>query len=190
MAPIHDLARTGDIEGLRALLDCGDLLKAREIAEMRDGHKRTALHLASFFGYAECVEFLVQFSDANGEASDGYIALHFASQRGHDKVVRTLLRHSRIDRKTYKGMTPFHLACMKASAINGHGDVARLLISKGCDTAIKSKQGKTGLDLVQDVSLRSELEELMNNSATKRKRSHDMSKNDFDSPNKLVKPNT
>ena len=69
---LHDLARKGDLEGVEALLvedgvDISTVLNAlltfRHSCDFSDGMdklRRTALHLAAFFGHASVVSALIK----------------------------------------------------------------------------------------------------------------------------------
>ena len=53
------------------------------------------------------------------DSSDGWTGLHYASQNGHDKIVRMLLAHPDIDvnLKDYDGSTPFLWTCREGDTL-------------------------------------------------------------------------
>ena len=184
MTDVHSLARSGDDQALRTLLDCGDLAKAREIAGQKDSHSRTPLHLAAFFGHSQAVEVLLKYSDIDAAAMDGFTALHFAAQKGHTEVTKLLVKQSNIDRKTYKSQTPLHLACAKATPGSSYEGVIQELILRGCDTSVKSKQGKTPIELIADGGLKQQAEQWIIDRKNKKHRSRADSEHEGASPKK------
>lgn len=151
---LHGLAKEGDSKAISKLLDCGDLAKARTMASMKDSLSRTPLHLAAFFGHTDSVSVLLEYSEVDSVASDGFTALHFAAQRGHVEVVRRLMMTANVNRKTFKSLTPLHLACQKSSPGSGHEAVICELLNKRADASVTTRKGETALELVSDPDLR------------------------------------
>lgn len=160
---LHTAAREGNLEKLGALLTDAEAMKA---VNATDRHRRTALHLAAFFGKSEAVDTLLEKgADPHCEAMDGFLPLHFAAQSGHLEVLRLLVRKvgakgerglvkRYVNRVVPKGKkSALHLALQK-----GHSDCARFLVMKHASTELQTSQNQTALDLCQDVELRKELE--------------------------------
>ena len=178
--PIHTAAWDGDLAGVQAELDKGvDVNEAdinfynlaplhyaaihgqKEIAELliaagadvsaNTTTRGTPLHLVAFEGHKEIIELLIaEGADVNAiivsgplQFNVGDIALNFTT----DSEIAALLRkHGGMTSEELRsGMTPLHLA-----AVNGHKEVAELLIAKGADVNEKiasgSNKNKTPLD--------------------------------------------
>ena len=83
--------------------------------------------------------------DISSEDSNGWRALHFAADGGHEARVRQLLdRGADKEARTNGGLTALHLAASK-----GHDSTAQLLIRNfGVDKKIKDNSGRTALFLL------------------------------------------
>lgn len=80
-------------------------------ADDRDGHRRTALHVAAEAGHVVVVSALLQNgADFDATDAEGDNALHVAVREGQLSVARTLLTESRLDAETLnlKGRNPLH----------------------------------------------------------------------------------
>lgn len=80
-------------------------------ADDRDGHRRTALHVAAEAGHVVVVSALLQNgADFDATDAEGDNALHIAVREGQLSVARTLLTESRLDAETLnlKGRNPLH----------------------------------------------------------------------------------
>ena len=97
-------------------------------------------------GDAAAVESLLkQGTDPNIAAGEGMTALHWAAERGHQKVVELLISSGAVvDTKTRIGKyTPLHLASR-----SGHGEATRLLLTAGSNpNATTTTSGVTPLHL-------------------------------------------
>ena len=97
-------------------------------------------------GDVSAVESLLkQGADPNAAAGDGMTALHWAAERGHQKVIELLISSgAALDTKTRIGKyTPLHLASR-----GGHGGVTRLLLKAGSNpNATTTTSGVTPLHL-------------------------------------------
>jgi hypothetical protein len=122
-------------------------LDSMRAEESRGGSRRTQLMRAALNGNEKRVRELV----AAGAKLDlvhggGWSALHYASDRGHARIVKLLL-----DGK-YEGKgacTNLHYngswtALIRAS-VNGHEAVARLLLERGADVTLRDSDGRTAL---------------------------------------------
>jgi len=159
---LHVAARDGDIEKLKALLEAAEDEKA---VNATDQHRRTPLHLAAFFGHALAVQLLLEKgADAQREAMDGFLALHFAAQQGRLDVVQAITRHlsggkehgvvkKHVNRVVHKGKkSALHLALQK-----NHVECAKFLVMKGASTEAKTAGGQSAIDLCQSDELRAAL---------------------------------
>ena len=84
-------------------------------------------------GDAAAVLLLIeQGADVNAAEGDGMTALHWAAERGHERVVEVLIATgATVDAETRVGRyTPLHLA-----GRGGHGRVVRRLLEAGSDPA-------------------------------------------------------
>lgn len=106
----------------------------------------TPLGLASFFGHAGIVAFLLsKGADVNMAAKNdlGVAPLHSAAAGRHGEIVRLLLDHgSDVNARQQSGYTALHSA-----AHNGGTDMVRLLLERGAAVNAKSDDGVTPLQL-------------------------------------------
>eukprot|EP01018_Ginkgo_biloba_P005317 Gb_26538 [translate_table: standard] len=73
-------------------------------------------------------------------------AIHFASQKGHLQIIRTLLTSGvSVNACTRKGMTPLHYAVQ-----GGHVELVKHLIRKGASLSAETKAGKRPIDLAKN----------------------------------------
>lgn len=79
-------AQTGDLDALQRHIHSGGPKKP-------DANGKTALMWAAIRGHAECVDFLLPFSDATVQDYEGKSALMWAAVRGHTECARLLLPH-------------------------------------------------------------------------------------------------
>lgn len=94
-------------------------------------------------------------ADVGAAAMDDMGAIHFAAQKGHLEVVRTLLSSGASAKaSTRKGLTPLHYAVQ-----GSHSELVKYLVRKGASLSIKTKSGKTPIDLASNEEIRSFLEE-------------------------------
>ena len=88
---------------------------------------------------------LKQGADPNAATGDGMTALHWAAERGHQKVIELLISSgAAVDTRTRIGKyTPLHLASR-----GGHGGIARVLLEAGSNpNATTTTSGVTPLHL-------------------------------------------
>ena len=110
----------------------------------------TPLHLAAFFGHRQAAEALLDAGadmlavSRNDEAN---VPINAAAAGRRNEVVRLLVdRGCPVDaRGTDGGYTALHLA-----AHDGNVDLVRFLLSRGADTALRTGNGKTALDLARE----------------------------------------
>jgi ankyrin repeat protein len=81
------------------------------------------------------------YSLVNRKDDNGWTALHFAANRGHEAVVQLLLnKGADINAKTKTGTTALHIAAQRGSEV-----VVRLLIDRGADVEAKDNRGEMAL---------------------------------------------
>lgn len=131
---IHDAARTGNFEKVKALLkDHPDLVFSQD----KDGD--TPLHWAAAKDIAELL--LANKAEVNAKDNRGDTPLHSAAFNGHKDVAELLLSvGAAVTAIDIDGKTPLHLA-----ALGGHRDVAELLLAHGADVNAKDNIGATPL---------------------------------------------
>jgi ankyrin repeat protein len=120
---IHDAARDGDLEKVKALLkDNPDLVFSK------DNVGWMPLEFAAWKGYKDIVELLLASNaDVNAKDNLGDTPLHFAVANDHKDVVELLLASKAdVNAKDKAGETPLHEAAMK-----DHKDVAKFLLQHG-----------------------------------------------------------
>jgi|APEBP8051072266_1049373.scaffolds.fasta_scaffold04505_3 hypothetical protein len=108
----------------------------------------TPLILAAAERHSDTVAVLLEAgSDPNAANTLGRTALMFASIYGQDTIVRLLLEHGakpNLVPNDHSGWT-----ALMAAAARGHVNTVALLLSHGADPHIKSKDGKTAIDLAR-----------------------------------------
>jgi uncharacterized protein len=106
----------------------------------------TALHLASFFGFADCVRVLIEAGAKLNERSNNAMEnmpLHAAAAGRHAEIVRVLLeRGAWVNARQHGGWTALH-----AAAQNGDVVLANLLIAAGADVRARADNNQSALDL-------------------------------------------
>ena len=91
-APIHDAARSGDVEAAARLLD-DDQLSENSV----DASGRTPLSLAAAAGQRDLVSFFLERGALVNSTNDrGATPLHFAASRGDSQIVRVLIEHGAV----------------------------------------------------------------------------------------------
>ncbi|KAM5354270.1 hypothetical protein ACJ41O_000920 [Fusarium nematophilum] len=134
--PIHQVAQTGFLDGVKLLIDndpgCVHVLGADSMS---------AIILAAYKGHGEIVELLIKHKvDLNVAATDNLVtAIHMAARSGHRGIVDMLLKAgAKYDPKEKDGETPLWLA-----AQGGHDQIVKMLLSKGANpNAIWEKTGR------------------------------------------------
>ncbi|MHB9133013.1 MAG: ankyrin repeat domain-containing protein [Armatimonadota bacterium] len=138
---VHHLARQGDADALRALLEVDPLL-----VNTMDEQGITPLHYAATEGHAAVVSLLLDYgATVNVKATrwGGRTPLHKAAEGGHAEVASLLLtRGADLHSKNRNGRTSLHLA-----AGRGHATIAQLLLQRGTEVNARDTDGKTPLHL-------------------------------------------
>ena len=135
--PLHDAAREGDLEKVRALLGEGAEVDAQ------NDRGETPLILSILEGHADVVELLIaRDADVMARNKRGLTPLHAAAYSGSAELAQLLLDHGAAleDRANVSGATPLIVA-----AEENHVAVAELLIARGADLSIPDRDGFTPL---------------------------------------------
>jgi len=132
---IHDAARSGDLEKVKALLK-GD----PNLVVTIDDAGATPLYVAVASGHKEVVELLLSNNaDINAKTTRGLAPLHWAAAIGNKDMVELLLAHQAdVNIKNDNGETPLHLA-----AVFNYKEVVEILLAHGADINAKDKVGAT-----------------------------------------------
>lgn len=94
-------------------------------------------------------------ADVGAAAVDDMGAIHFACQKGHLEVVRTLLSVGvSVKSITRKGLTPLHYA-----AQGSHFELVKYLVKKGANVRATTKAGKNPADVAGNAETQNFLEE-------------------------------
>ena len=98
--------------------------------DLREVGIQFVFHAASNNGLIDLMEYLLEkgLSDLNCTTPDGYTCLHFACFAGSLPLVKSLIRHHRLNKNAITagdGFTPLH-----AASYNGHKAVVRYLVEE------------------------------------------------------------
>jgi ankyrin repeat protein len=121
---IHDAARNGDLEMVKALLE-----RNPGLVFSKDDKGWTPLHRAANRGHNALAELLLaNKADVNVKGYYGFTPLHEAAFNGNKDVVELLLANkANVNAKDDDGMTPLQLAMSE-----GYKDIAEFLRRHGC----------------------------------------------------------
>jgi ankyrin repeat protein len=135
--PLHDAARDGDLQKVRALIDEGAVIDAQS------DRGETPLILATLAGQKEVVELLIEQGAAtDGRNEGGFTPLHAAAYSGDAAIAELLIAKGADinDAENKAGVTPLFPAIEE-----DHEEVAELLITQGADLSSKEKVGYAAL---------------------------------------------
>jgi serine/threonine protein kinase len=157
IADIHDAAKSGDIERVRALLNSNPNLISSKTDE-----GLTPLHEAALYGRKEVVELLLgRKAEINSTDNGGGTALHYAAMNAHKDVVELLLANNiEVDATNLDGDTPLDYAAMK-----GHNDIIKLLLAKKANVNATDKLGTDALHFAAQEGHTDVVELLLDNKA-------------------------
>lgn len=135
--PLHDAARSGDVEATKQLLDNGAALAEPDEAG------EPPLLIAALAGKTEIVALLLESgADLNVRNKGGLTALHAAAYGGNIEVVKLLVSKGASVNDTanlYK-MSPLH-----AAAEEGHAEVVAFLLANKAEIEATERNGYTPL---------------------------------------------
>jgi ankyrin repeat protein len=147
---LHDIARQGQVEMLRLLLE------AKADVSQRNQSGWTPLHTASFAGYTEIMSLLLEAkADATATDDNGLTVLHLPTNAATAK----LLLDTKSDVRTEWGATlnsdvaPNHdggWTALHVASWRGCEDVAKILLENQADIFAKTVKGYTGLHLASE----------------------------------------
>jgi len=135
--PLHDAARDGDLEQVRALIDGGADLDAKSI------NGETALNMAILDGHVAVAGLLIDGgADVDGRNTGGFTPLHAAAYVNSVEIAEQLLsRGADInDQMNKAGVTPLSVASEE-----GHSGVVKALIKHGADLEAGERNDYTPL---------------------------------------------
>ncbi|WP_214412392.1 ankyrin repeat domain-containing protein [Sphaerisporangium fuscum] len=148
---LMDAVTGGDVTTVRKLLASGFPVDMRwpVVNGFNDAH--TALLVACRDGHTEIVEALLAAgADVNAvEPTFGAVPLHKAVYNGHADITRLLVARPGIDlafQGATNGYSPLHDALW-----HGYADCARVLVEAGAPLDLVGHDGKTPLDLAEEV---------------------------------------
>jgi len=120
---IHEAAKAGDLEKIKALLKDNP-----ELVFSKDTNGATSLHAAAAIGHKDVAELLLAHkAEVNAKENDGATPLHVAACEGHKDVVKLLLANeAEANAKDNNSRTPLAWATHKS-----HENVAELLRQHG-----------------------------------------------------------
>jgi ankyrin repeat protein len=162
--PIHDAAKSGDMEKIKALLKGNP-----ELVSCKGKDDETPLHLAAENGHKDVVELLLaNNADVNARSNGDWTPLQNAVVRGNKDVAELLLANG-ADLKAKKvfGMTLLHMLVMR-----NNKDMVTFVLAKGADINAKDNQGDTPLHTAASMGYKDLAEVLVSNKADVNVKNH------------------
>ena len=135
---LHAAASSGNLKGVKLLLDRGVNIEA---TEMRG---QTALHWAAYYGHLVVVNFLLsRGASVNAKDFRGKTPLRMAAKYGHLETASCLLMQgAELNVRDAKQQTPYFVALLQ-----GRNTVANYLEEMGADTEVVNIDGKVAWDV-------------------------------------------
>ena len=143
--PLHHVARNGDLEVARTLLE-----RNAEV-NSRNDHRSTPLLLASEFGDRDVVQLLLDHGgDACARDWSGNTALHWAAFRGHLEVTRILLElNVEVNSRKAKARAVDNTSRASAFSLTDTAACLNLDIRRRC--AYRAEEKRSSLDRHSDL---------------------------------------
>ena len=149
-------AANGKLDAIRLLVD-----KGADISAQSACYGTRALVEAAKFGQTDACKLLLELG---ANIQDGHnfrmTPLHETAYHGRLETARFLIAEGAdLNATNNMGGTALHVAVSRAGGPNkgvraGAAEVAKLLIAKGASQALKSKNGKTPLDIARENNLK------------------------------------
>ena len=138
--PLHYIARTGDLEACKALIET-----AKANMEIKDLEGMTPLLIAVKLSRTDIIEYLIQ-KGANTDATNnkGQNALHIAAGCEQIPIIREILQLTKLNLETKDqlGLTPLLFA-----VLNNYYPVVKFLIESGANVKATDNNGDTALHI-------------------------------------------
>jgi ankyrin repeat protein len=134
---VHDAARGGDLEKVKALLK-----NSPELVFSKDAMGATPLHYAAQYGHKAMAEMLLaNKAEVNAKDNFGQTPLHYAAQYGQIGVAELLLaKKADVNANAKNRVTPLHVAAQQ-----GYRELVELLLANKADVNAKTSFGWTPL---------------------------------------------
>lgn len=136
---LHGATLSGHLECIKILCTTSAILNS-----LADSDGSTPLHFASFKGYQDIVQYLVDSgAPILKKDKSGGTPIHYASYSGSKEILKILLKDQNpkvLDERDFDGATPLQHASM-----NGHKVVVDFLIKNGVDLYARDVEGASAL---------------------------------------------
>ena len=146
---LHYACQLGDYESVEILINSDAIIDAYS------NNKRIPLHLASYRGYPNIVEFLLKNgSDPNYKDELGCTPLHLAAKKGNVKCMEFLLGYgAELYCQDFRNWNILHYA-----SFHGHKKAVRFISKYDADydylQKMKNSQNKLPIEIVRDPSVK------------------------------------
>jgi len=141
-----DCARYGDLDPVRAVLDCFP-----EIVDAVDAEDSTALHKCCANGHVSTTKLLLQRGAAHTTNRSGNTPLHWAAGAGHSEIVKILLENERLKPDMdVLAKNKFGRSSLTEGFASKETEVARLLLEHDSATEERLLMGGKEIDVSDD----------------------------------------
>ena len=164
--PLHFAAEMGDKKIVEFLISMGEDINARN-----DDCNQTPLHRALLYQNVngtllykntETAALLISSgADVNARDKGGKTPLHYASDRGYEKIVSLLIaKGADINARDDVNETPLHIA-----ADRGYFKIVKILVTNGADVNLQDTNGHTPLHIAIQSGYKKTVKFLLENGA-------------------------